>query len=359
MMNIQYAGKGEKIKDSAIPQLKWPLIDGVLISSDTTKLGPEDQQSTYIREKYQNEAGDKISVTKALHHDGYRSISILNNGQEFNQGYRPDGSINYTVTPEQYKKDKMNYLEYTKLVPKGQEGLKDGIQPGAYYVTYPNQGILVKNQINNGKGVIGRFANKVVDLLDGRKNDGRLALGHGAVITVDNNGGTQYHEYGRYNEKKTKGNLIGKVLPSYDGNWNRVRVPDVTRYLNKDGEVDHQAYANAIAKQFGEDAQLTWVDNADPTKVRKAIQTDANNAKRDEYSIFTKSCGSEACAVIDEGQSGFRNFIDGAKRVVKGAVGLAGGPALWGQTIEAIGGFTPAAKRRGLESSGYKTYSSN
>lgn len=358
-MAIQYAGKGTKAKDSAIQQLEWPLIGGVLMSSDTTKLGPEGQQATYINEEYQNDNGNKVSVSKALYPDGYRSISILNDGQEFNQGYRPDGSINYIITPEQFKKDTMNYLDYTRPIPKGQKGLKDGIQPGAYYVTYPNQGILIKNQINDGKGAIGSFTNKVVDLLDGRKNDGRLDLGHGAVITVDNNGGTQYHEYGRYDEKKTKGNLIGKVLPSYAGNWNRVRVPDVTHYLNKDGEVDHQAYANAIGKQFGEDAQLTWVDNANPIKVRKAIQTDANNAKRDKYSIFTKSCGSEACAMINEGQSGFRNFIDGAKRVVKGAVGLAGGPVFWGKTIEAIGGFTPAAKRRGLESSGYKTYSSN
>jgi hypothetical protein len=41
MMNIQYANKGEKIKDSNAPQLKWPLIGGVLMSSDTTRLGPE------------------------------------------------------------------------------------------------------------------------------------------------------------------------------------------------------------------------------------------------------------------------------------------------------------------------------
>jgi hypothetical protein len=51
----------------------------------------------------------------------------LNNGQEFNQGYRPDGSINYTVTPEQLKKDTMNYFDYTRSIPKGQKGLKGGI----------------------------------------------------------------------------------------------------------------------------------------------------------------------------------------------------------------------------------------
>ena len=42
---------------------------------------------TYINEEYNNN-GNKTSVSKALYPDGYRSISILNNGQEFNQGYK-------------------------------------------------------------------------------------------------------------------------------------------------------------------------------------------------------------------------------------------------------------------------------
>jgi hypothetical protein len=127
MTFFQYAEKGTKIKDSKTIELKWPLIDGILVSSDTTRLGPEEQQATYIDEEYLNDNGEKTSVSKALYPDGYRSISILNNGQEFNQGYRPDGSINYTITPEQIQKYMMNYLDYTKPIPKGQSGLKTGI----------------------------------------------------------------------------------------------------------------------------------------------------------------------------------------------------------------------------------------
>lgn len=114
MTFIQYADKGTKMKDSAIPRLEWPLLDGVLVTSDTTKLGPDNQQATYIDENYQNEDGTKFSVSKILYPDGYRSISILNNGQEFSQGYRPDGSITYTITPQKFKKDTMNYYNYSK-----------------------------------------------------------------------------------------------------------------------------------------------------------------------------------------------------------------------------------------------------
>lgn len=124
MTYIQYANAGTKIQDKAV-QLYWPLIGGQLLSSDTTKLGDQDRQSIYINEKYQQDDGTKVSVSKAIYPDGYRSISILNNDLEFNQGYRPDGSINYTVEPDRNnaQKKSMNYFEYTNKIPKGQKGL--------------------------------------------------------------------------------------------------------------------------------------------------------------------------------------------------------------------------------------------
>lgn len=127
MTYIQYANRGEKIHDVSLSQLHWPLIGGQLMSSDTVRLGPEGRQSTYITEKYRHQDnGNEISVSKALYPDGYRSISILDNGQEFNQGYRPDGSINYTVSPETNNNTKnMTYFDYTHTnnIPKGEDGL--------------------------------------------------------------------------------------------------------------------------------------------------------------------------------------------------------------------------------------------
>lgn len=356
MTTIQYANKGTKVKDSAVPQLEWPLISGMLMSSDTTRLGPEGQEATYIDEEYQNDNGDKISVSKALYPDGYRSISILDNVNEFHQGYRPDGSINYTTIPNKdMKNQNMNYFEYTdQLIPKGQHGLNKGIQPGAYLVTFPDQNIYVKNQINKGKGALGAFGNFVVDLFDGRKDSGRWRLGHSGVITVDANGRTQYHEYGRYGQNDP-GTLQGSAqFSSSNGNWNRRSVPDVSRYLDKKRRVDHDAYAQALLKTFGENVDLTFVDNTDPQKVRQAIQDDANNINRDKYSIFSKSCGSEACSVIDAGQSGWEQFGDGVKRVLNAVNPLN----FRTSPVNAIfGGFTPTAKREGVEAAGYKTYS--
>lgn len=334
-MDIPYASKGEKINDSNAPQLKWPLIGGVLMSSDTTRLGPEGRQATYINEKYQNEAGDKISVSKALYPDGYRSISILNNGQEFNQGYRPDGSINYTVTPEQFKKDTMNYLDYTRPIPKGQQGLKGGVQQGVYYVNFPQHSISLKN---------GSADTSSDDAWDATAGHLSLPLGHAGVMVVDGNGKTQYYEYGRY----SKGNLIGNIRPYEDGNWRREIVPNAT-FTN--GEINHEALANALSKQFGEKVELTFVDNADPAKTLAAIEADANNKKRKSYNLATKTCGSAACSVIDAGQSGWENFADGTRRVVAAAANPL-------QAWKAVGGLRPSAKQGGLEMAGYRTYSS-
>lgn len=333
-MDIPYASKGEKINDSNAPQLKWPLIGGVLMSSDTTRLGPEGRQATYINEKYQNEAGDKISVSKALYPDGYRSISILNNGQEFNQGYRPDGSINYTVTPEQYKKDTMNYLDYTRLIPKGQWGFKKGIQPGVYYVNFPTHMIGMKGGSNDTSSE-GAWNSSLGDV--------KLPLGHAGVMTIDANGNTQYYEYGRYSDG------MGTVKSTVDGNWRRKTVPNAV--IGKDGRIDHTATADALSKTFGKKVELTFVDNADPSKTLAAINADANDRKRGSYNLLTKTCGSEACSVINAGQSGWENFVDGTKRVVAAATNP------W-QAWKAVGGLRPSAKQGGLEVAGYRTYSS-
>ena len=341
MILAQYADKGTKIKDSTVPQLEWPLIGGMLMSSDTTRLGPEGQQATYINEEYNNN-GNKTSVSKALYPDGYRSISILDsNGQEFNQGYRPDGSINYTVTPEQFKKDTMNYFDYTRPIPKGRWGFKGGIQPGVYYVNFPTHMIGMKGGSNDtsSEGAWNASLGKV-----------KLPLGHAGVMTVDANGNTQYYEYGRYSDG------LGAVKSTIDGNWRRKTVPNAV--IGKDGKIDHSATADAMARTFGKKVELTFVDNANPSKTIKAIQKDYNNAGRSSYNLATKTCGSEACSVINAGQSGWENFVDAAKRAAKAGTYLGQGISGLPQFLQTIGGFRPSAKQEGLEAAGYRTYSS-
>jgi hypothetical protein len=68
---------------------------------------------------------------------------------------------------------------------------------------------------------------------------------------------------------------MGAVKSSTDGNWRRKTVPNVV--IGQDGTIDHVATANAMAKTFGKKVELTFVDNADPSKTLAAIKADANN----------------------------------------------------------------------------------
>lgn len=98
--------------------LKWPLIDGILQQSDTTYLGPDNDKAMYIHEVYKRPNGQNTKVTKGVYSDGYRFIDMITGDKVFIQGYRPDGSINYTILPEEHKK----HIE--QQIPKGFDGMK-------------------------------------------------------------------------------------------------------------------------------------------------------------------------------------------------------------------------------------------
>jgi hypothetical protein len=158
-----------------------------------------------------------------------------------------------------------------------------------YYVNFPQHGIALKD---------GSADTSSDDTWDAAVGDNKLPLGHAGVMVIDSNGKTKYYEYGRYSNGGPKGELIGAVRKYKDGNWRNVIV-DNAKFVN--GEIDHEALANALAKQFGEKVELTFVDNADPKKTHDAITADANNRKRKSYNLATKTCGSAACSVIDAG----------------------------------------------------------
>lgn len=104
--------------------LKWPLIDGVLQKSDTTYLGPTNNRAMYIHEVYTRPDGQNTKVTKGVYSNGYRFIDMLTGDDQFMQGYRPDGSINYTVTSDDIKQDKKGPRQYNKNIPKGYTGME-------------------------------------------------------------------------------------------------------------------------------------------------------------------------------------------------------------------------------------------
>lgn len=112
------------MSDKSKITLKWPLIDGILQKSDTTYLGPTNNRAMYIHEVYKRPDGQNTEVTKGIYSDGYRFIDMLTGNDQFIQGYRPDGSINYTVTSDDIKQDQKGPRQYNKSIPKGYTGME-------------------------------------------------------------------------------------------------------------------------------------------------------------------------------------------------------------------------------------------
>ena len=241
----------------------------------------------------------------------------------------------------------MDYFEFTQI-PKGE----DGIPGGVYYVDFPDYQNKVIGGMGNGK--FGQWVNKIARQT-GIKS---VPLGHAGVMTVDENGNTKYYEYGRYKQSDNK--VIGTGSNNGAGNWRRVTVPNASI---TNGNLDHDATAKRLAKQFGKDVDLVYVDNADPIKVDSAIVASSKNADRPGYHLLGANCGSEACRVIDEGQSKTTNVLEGLARTAKGALigGVAGGGvgALVGAGLGYFQGLTPSAKKRALKREGHASGSYN
>ena len=56
--------------------------------------------------------------------------------------------------------------------------------------------------------------------------DSKMPVGHNAFILVDENGNTEFYEYGRYNQGQTHGGSILGVYKPNEGNWVRRRIPN-------------------------------------------------------------------------------------------------------------------------------------
>lgn len=106
------------MSDRSKVTLKWPLINGILQQSDTTYLDFGNDKAMYIDEIYKRRDGQNTKVTKGIYPDGYRFIDIITGGNAFTQGYRPDGSINYTILPEEYENPQK------EKIPKGYNGMQ-------------------------------------------------------------------------------------------------------------------------------------------------------------------------------------------------------------------------------------------
>jgi uncharacterized protein RhaS with RHS repeats len=107
--------------------------------------------------------------------------------------------------------------------------------------------------------------------------------GHGGIMTYDNRGGTQYHEYGRYPSSQA----VGVGLPADEGNVRKVGIPNLK--LDKNGQPtpeSMEALKKALQDKAGKgtNAELTCDANADEKKIRDYIRQIAEDANRAKYS---------------------------------------------------------------------------
>ncbi|WP_369952307.1 RHS repeat-associated core domain-containing protein [Ralstonia syzygii] len=130
--------------------------------------------------------------------------------------------------------------------------------------------------------------------------------GHGGVVTYDDTGGTQYHEYGRY--KPSLPGIIGARLPKDDGNVRQVTVPNLK--IGKDGQPT-QASLDALSRSLSEKAghgtktELSCDKSADEKKVNDYVQSIANDSNRRKYSwnpFSPNQCRTFSHRALDTGK---------------------------------------------------------
>ena len=107
--------------------------------------------------------------------------------------------------------------------------------------------------------------------------------GHAGILTYDNKGITQYHEYGRSPTKQA----VGIGFSSNDGNVRKVTIPNLK--MNGNGQPTPESIENLtkiLEKKAGKGtrATLTCDSNIDENKVRRYINEYSENPDRPKYS---------------------------------------------------------------------------
>jgi len=108
---------------------------------------------------------------------------------------------------------------------------------------------------------------------------GTLNLAHGGVVAVNENGGTRYYEYGRY-DAENKGEV------------RRRPIPDLT--LDKDGNYTQKSIdklLDFLSENYGHDKPIDseWFDTAFDDVVDYAEEF-KNDENRPDYNILSNNC---------------------------------------------------------------------
>lgn len=140
----------------------------------------------------------------------------------------------------------------------------------------------------------------------------KLPLGHAGIIFVDPEGRTQYYEYGRYSGTDSK--VIGEVLPTHQGNYRRIRIPDMNG-------MSEEEFTQRLLQAFPSETKIetSWRDTSDYSDGLQYILDDSQNKNRQPYDwvgCSDKTCGSVAREAFDEGSNTVHKWLSKAGKAI-------------------------------------------
>lgn len=135
--------------------------------------------------------------------------------------------------------------------------------------------------------------------VDTGSSAGRVPLGHGMVIAVDNYGHTRGSEYGRY-DKKSEGLARKVIVPN-------LKAVDPNNPTSE--EMDN--YAESLAKAYGHnvgDVVVSYIPDVNYRGMVRDMQSaECNNPKSfyqdKKYNIINHNCGTYANSLIQKNKN--------------------------------------------------------
>lgn len=171
-----------------------------------------------------------------------------------------------------------------------------GLAGSEYAVAAQAQSLVNKNKTDRTKQRVG-YVNLPFYQVDTGKSVGnttlKLPLGHSGVVFQDENGNTQYYEYGRYDADEDY--VIGK---NAFGNWKHKPSPNLKNMT--DAQFADSLYKIIAPEHGGKDIDIYWENVDDINKGISYIKKEANDPNRSAYCLRnSKTCATEARNAYD------------------------------------------------------------
>ena len=162
----------------------------------------------------------------------------------------------------------------------------DNSKGHAIFLNYPN----VKNGLAGAVRIGGIDVGNIIGKTIGMTS---APFGHAGVILVDENGNSDYYDYGRFKEGADKFGVstFGAIKPR-KGNWRTKKLPK-QKYGENDSVYVARIQNGLPDTNFGPYQALSF-PNVDAKKAKKHISKQANDQNRKNYG-FGNTCVDAAC----------------------------------------------------------------